>query len=64
MAKITFMGAGSRRELIAGINHMGWLLEICDKDGNDLYPEIRRRAPAKGRTSTWQPCSTPSPRRP
>jgi len=33
-----------RRELIAGINHMGWLLEICDKDGNDLYPEIRRRA--------------------
>ncbi len=33
-----------RRELIAGINHMGWLLEIKDKDGNDLYPEIRRRA--------------------
>lgn len=33
-----------RRELIAGINHMGWLLEIYDKDGNDLYPEIRRRA--------------------
>ena len=33
-----------RKELIAGINHMGWLLEICDKDGNDLYPEIRRRA--------------------
>ena len=32
-----------RRELIAGINHMGWLLEIYDKDGNDLYPEIRRR---------------------
>ena len=32
------------RELIAGINHMGWLLEIYDKDGNDLYPEIRRRA--------------------
>jgi alpha-galactosidase len=31
-------------ELIAGINHMGWLLEIKDKDGNDLYPEIRRRA--------------------
>ena len=34
------------RELIAGINHMGWLLEIYDKDGNDLYPEIRRRAAA------------------
>ncbi|MCI6037131.1 MAG: alpha-glucosidase/alpha-galactosidase [Clostridiales bacterium] len=33
-----------RRELIAGINHMGWLLELKDKDGNDLYPEIRRRA--------------------
>lgn len=32
------------RELIAGINHMGWLLEVYDKDGNDLYPEIRRRA--------------------
>lgn len=30
--------------LVAGINHMGWLLEICDKDGNDLYPEIRRLA--------------------
>ncbi len=29
---------------IAGINHMAWLLEITDKDGNDLYPEIRRRA--------------------
>lgn len=29
---------------IAGINHMGWLLEITDMQGNDLYPEIRRRA--------------------
>lgn len=28
---------------IAGINHMGWLLEITD-DGTDLYPEIKRRA--------------------
>lgn len=36
-----------RKELIAGINHMGWLLEIKDKDGNDLYPEIRRRAKEK-----------------
>ena len=34
-------------EKIAGINHMAWLLEITDKDGNDLYPEIRRRAKAK-----------------
>lgn len=33
-----------RKELIAGINHMGWLLDIRDKDGNDLYPEIRKRA--------------------
>ncbi len=29
---------------IAGINHMGWLLEIRDLDGNDLYPLIRERA--------------------
>ena len=36
-----------RKELIAGINHMGWLLEIQDKDGNDLYPEIRKRAAEK-----------------
>ena len=36
-----------RRELIAGINHMGWLLEIRDKNYVDLYPEIRRRAKAK-----------------
>ena len=33
-----------RKELIAGINHMAWLLEIRDKDGNDLYPEIKKRA--------------------
>lgn len=33
-----------RYDLIAGINHMAWLLEIRDKDGNDLYPEIKRRA--------------------
>ena len=36
-----------RTEKIAGINHMAWLLEIYDKDGNDLYPEIRRRAEEK-----------------
>ncbi|MCL2422184.1 MAG: alpha-glucosidase/alpha-galactosidase, partial [Defluviitaleaceae bacterium] len=35
------------REHIAGINHMGWLLDITDKDGNDLYPEIKKRAAAK-----------------
>ncbi len=32
---------------IAGINHMAWLLEITDGKGNDLYPEIKRRAKAK-----------------
>ncbi|MEK4042746.1 alpha-glucosidase/alpha-galactosidase [Paenibacillus sp. FSL H8-0048] len=31
---------------IAGINHMAWLLEVT-KDGEDLYPEIKRRAAAK-----------------
>jgi len=36
-----------RTEKIAGINHMAWLLEIHDKDGNDLYPEIKRRAKEK-----------------
>ena len=36
-----------RRELIAGINHMAWLLKIEDKDGNDLYPEIKRLAKEK-----------------
>lgn len=36
-----------RKELIAGINHMGWLLEIKDRNGQDLYPEIRRRAKLK-----------------
>lgn len=35
-----------RRELIAGINHMGWLLDIRDKDGVDLYPEIKKRVDA------------------
>lgn len=28
---------------VAGINHMGWLLDI-QRDGQDLYPEIKRRA--------------------
>jgi alpha-galactosidase len=36
-----------RKELIAGINHMGWLLELKDRDGNDLYPEIKKRAAQK-----------------
>ena len=33
--------------LIAGINHQAWLLEIRDREGNDLYPEIKRRAFAR-----------------
>jgi len=39
-----------RTELIAGINHMAWLLEIRDKSGNDLYPEIKKRAALKNQT--------------
>lgn len=31
---------------IAGINHMAWLLEVT-KDGQDLYPEIKRLAKEK-----------------
>ena len=37
---------GPVKEKIAGINHMAWLLEIYDADGNDLYPEIKKRAAA------------------
>lgn len=40
-----------RSDLIAGINHMAWLLEIKDKNGNDLYPEIKRRAKQKNLTT-------------
>ena len=31
------------KELIAGINHMAWLLEIKDKNGNDLYPIVKTK---------------------
>ena len=31
-------------DLIAGINHMAWLLDVRDRDGKDLYPEIKARA--------------------
>ena len=34
------------KEKIAGINHMAWLTELTDKDGNDLYPEIRAKIAA------------------
>ena len=36
-----------RKELIAGINHMAWLLELTDKDGNDLYPAIKAKMDEK-----------------
>lgn len=32
------------KELIAGINHMAWLLKFVDKNGIDLYPEIKKQA--------------------
>jgi alpha-galactosidase len=35
--------ADNLRWNIAGINHQGWLLEIS-RNGEDLYPEIKRRA--------------------
>lgn len=42
-----------RSELIAGINHMGWLLEIHDRNGGDLYPEIKKRAAEKFEEVNW-----------
>jgi alpha-galactosidase len=36
-----------RKDFIAGINHMAWLLKITNKDGVDLYPEIKKRVEAK-----------------
>ena len=39
-----------RTDIIAGINHMAWLLDVRDKDGNDLYPEIKKRAKEKNAT--------------
>ena len=35
-----------RKELIAGINHMAWLLELRNKDGVDLYPQIKEKVDA------------------
>ena len=28
---------------LAGINHMCWMLSLEDKDGNDLYPSLKKR---------------------
>ncbi len=36
-------------EFIAGINHMAWLLEVKDENGNDLYPEIKKLAKEKNK---------------
>ncbi len=35
---------GKCRYEVAGINHQAWLLKITDLDGNDLYPEAKRRS--------------------
>lgn len=37
------------QEKIAGINHMAWLLEV-KRNGEDLYPEIKRKAREKQKT--------------
>ncbi len=37
---------------IAGINHMAWLLEV-QRNGEDLYPEIKRRAREKQKTKHY-----------
>ena len=47
------VGLSSRKEMQVGyygLNHFGWWHKIYDKDGNDLYPEIRRRALHKNDT--------------
>jgi len=40
------MSAEDVRWKIAGINHQAWLLEVT-RNGEDLYPEIKRRAAAR-----------------
>ncbi len=32
------------RSVIAGINHMGWLLKVADQYDNDIYPVIKKKA--------------------
>lgn len=44
MRELGMEGAKDVRFRIAGINHQAWLLEVKDKEGHDLYPEIKRRA--------------------
>ena len=43
------MPADNLQWKIAGINHMAWLLEI-ERNGVDLYPEIKKRAAEKQNT--------------
>jgi len=38
---------------IAGINHQAWLLKIEDLQGNDLYPEIKRRSLSGEYENNW-----------
>ena len=48
------VGMGDRLEgssaYIAGINHMGWLLRLTDREGNDLYEEAKQKAILKNDT--------------
>jgi alpha-galactosidase len=39
-----------RTEVIAGINHMGWLLKLEDKHGEDIYPKIKEKIREKQKT--------------
>lgn len=48
---ITDVKVGS--ELIAGINHMAWLLDIRDENGNDVYPKIRALAKEKNKEKNY-----------
>lgn len=43
--------SNSIRDKVAGINHMGWLLEIT-RNGKDIYPEIK--ALAKKKMAEWR----------
>lgn len=47
--KILDMDQADVNYKIAGINHMAWLLEV-QRNGEDLYPEIKRRAREKQKT--------------
>lgn len=38
---------------IAGINHQAWLLEVKDKNGVDLYPEIKKRSLTGNYNKDW-----------